>query len=424
MRNDMEKGPIRAALVGAGERGMNCYAPYALTHPDEIQFVAVAEPDTTKRDLFSRKYEIPRDMQFVTWEDLLIRDRFCDALLICTQDSLHFQPAKQAVKKGYSILLEKPVSNKLDECIELTEYVGKENARVHVCHVLRHVPFFKQVKSIIDSGVLGTVISIQHNENVGFFHYAHSYVRGNWRNSTVSSPMILSKSCHDMDLLNWLTGSTCRSIASFGSLRYFTGKNAPVQVPGRCTDGCADENRCPFSAYHYLDPENPFRYIVYSGEDTMGLVKELKTGPYGRCVYRCDNNVVDHQVVIIDFEGGITSAFTMCAFSHETSRTLKIMCTHGEMRGHMERNEIELHDFLTGYVAKITVTHSDSLHSGGDEEIMRDFVRWVRQKDPGGLSVNTIQNAVNSHVMAFAAEESRLSGKTVQINEFYRKYLK
>lgn len=410
---------ITAILIGAGSRGMNAYASYALNHPNEIQFVAVAEPDIEKREKFRKMHGIPEECCFLSWEEIFEKDQFADAVFICTQDRMHFGPAIKSLEKGYHILLEKPISDDINECIILEKCAKKNNRLVTVCHVLRYTEFFTTLKRLLDSSCIGKLVSIQHNENVAFWHQAHSFVRGNWRNSDESSPMILAKCCHDMDILLWLAGADCRYVSSFGSLTNFKKESAPEGAPTKCLDGCPAERDCPYHAAKiYLTEETNWPTSVICNDMSIeARTKALMEGPYGRCVYHCDNNVVDHQVVNMEFKNDVTAAFTMCAFTNDCSRTIKLMGTNGEIRGAMEKDEIEIINFNTGTKQTIHLNKSPAGHGGGDFGIMYDFVRLL-QKDDMNESLTSIRESVLSHIIAFAAEKSRLEKKIIDLDEY------
>lgn len=397
------------------------YSSYALDHPNEIQFVAVAEPDAARREKFCMLHNISEGMCFPSWEELLEKPRMADAILICTQDSMHFSPAVKALETGYHILLEKPMSNDPLECILLGDYANKHDRVFSICHVLRFTSFFAALKKLLDEGRIGRLVSIQHNENVAYWHHAHSFVRGNWRNSKESSPMILAKCCHDMDIMLWLAGADCTSISSFGSLTHFKSECAPDGAPLRCLDGCPAENECPYYAPDvYLTADTGWPAAVISNDTSIeARTKALKEGPYGRCVYHCDNDVVDHQVVSIKFANEVTAAFTMSAFTNDCNRTIKLMGTKGEIRGAMEKNEIEIIDFLSGSKDVISLKEKESRygHGGGDYGIMHDFVQLV-QNDGAKKGLTSVNISVQSHLMAFAAEKSRLEKKVIDIDEF------
>jgi predicted dehydrogenase len=414
---------VTAVLLGAGQRGAGAYAPYAIEYPDELQFVAVAEPDAERRKEFKETHKIEDKYCFNSWEDMLDGPKLADAILICTQDRMHFEPTIKALEKGYHVLLEKPMSNDPSECVIMGEYAKKYNRVFSICHVLRYTPFFQTIKKLLEDNKIGELMSIQHIENVAYWHQAHSFVRGNWRNSTESSPMILQKSCHDMDILQWLVGANCTSISSFGSLGHFKKENAPEGAPERCLDGCPARNECPYYAPKiYIDWKDDWqadvlRKVVSTDTSNEALLKALKEGPYGRCVYHCDNNVVDHQVVNMEFENGVTVAFTMCAFTYEGGRSIKFMGTKGQIRCDMDKNEIEITSFLTGNRESIKLKVGADGHGGGDLRIMRDFLELVRL-DGKKQGITSADKSIQSHLMALAAEKSRLEHRVINIQDY------
>jgi predicted dehydrogenase len=414
---------ITAVLLGAGQRGAGAYATYALEHPEELRFVAVAEPDKARREEFRAMHGLDEAHCFESWQDLLARPRLADAVLVCTQDDMHFEPTVMALEKDYHVLLEKPMSNDAGECIAMGDLALRKNRVFSVCHVLRHTPFFESVKKILDEGKIGDIVSIQHTENVAYWHQAHSFVRGNWRRSEESSPMILAKSCHDMDILLWLVGSDCTKVSSFGSLLHFRKENAPEGAPQHCLEGCPVQDDCPYFAPRiYLDRERGWisdvlRKVVSIDPSDESVMKALEKRPYGRCVYRCDNDVVDHQVVNLEFASGATVAFTMCAFTYEGGRSIKIMGTKGQIRCDMDRNVIETTDFLTHACETLHPEGTAGGHGGGDAAIMRDFVDLVRS-DGKKSGRSAAHLSIQGHLMAFAAETSRLEGRVVEMSAF------
>ncbi len=407
---------VKVALIGAGDRGKDRYGKYIL-ESNEIEIVAVAEPNAIKRAEASLKHKISREMQFESWEKLLELDKFCDGIIIATSDDLHFQPAIQALEKDYHILLEKPMSNNLDEVIAIGEAEKKSKGDVMVCHVLRYTPFYSKLKSLIDSKEIGDVVSIQHNENIGYYHFAHSFVRGNWRNAEKSSPLILAKSCHDMDILLWLAGDKCNSISSYGSLNFFKEENQYENAADRCFD-CNIHLDCEFSAQkHYLPNIGKWPSSTIVPVQTENAINEvLKHGPYGRCVFKCDNDVVDNQVTILKFDNNVTSTFNLCAFTNDISRTIKIMGTKGEIRGKDTINEIEVNIFGKTSI-KLRPEVLEGGHGGGDTGIMNDFVSLLKGSKTKSLTSASI--SVESHVMSFAAEHSRTIGDTVNVEKFW-----
>lgn len=415
--------PITAAMVGAGGRGTFAYGPYALEHPDEIQFVAVAEPDLARRQRFADLHNIPPSRQYTTWEDLLNEGKMADALFNMTQDQMHYESTLGALDVGYDILLEKPMTARLDESVHLVQAAEQQGRLLLVCHVLRYTPFFSTLHDIVASGRLGDIVTVEHRENVVYWHMAHSFVRGHWRNEAESSPMILAKCCHDLDILYWNMGRPAQQLHSFGSLMHFRPENAPPGATRRCTDGCPAAEECPFDARPiYLNLNNtgwPVRAIT---EDLSmeARLHALKTGPYGRCVYDCDNDVVDHQVVNMAFEGGAVVTLVMHGHSHEEGRTMRYDGTCATLRGKSgsSGSRIEIHDHLTGRCVEVPVPESMSGHGGGDHGIMRGFVRVMRGDE---AALTTARESLESHLLAWAAEESRHEGSVVNMNDFRRR---
>ncbi len=408
---------FKAIMIGAGARGIGVYGDYALHHQDEITFVGVAEPDPVRRGYFALQHRLSLENQFSDYLPILEKERFADVCFICTQDSMHLEPAIMAMEKGYHVFLEKPMAVKPEDCIALEEAATKNGVILMIGHVLRYTEFFSQIKEWLEAKEIGELTAIQHNENVGFWHYAHSYVRGNWRNEALSSPMILAKSCHDLDLLIWFAASHPTKIASFGNLKHFCKKNAPEGSPDYCMNGCPAQDECVFFAPKvYLNAPIWMKLPVSNDMSDESLLKVLPTSPYGRCVYRCDNDVVDHQSTTIEFENGVTACFTMSAFTNENMRTIKLMGTKGEIRGHMEKNELILAKFGQ---EPITVRfNGDDIagHGGGDHGIMHDFVKMVSEGKK--LEKADVKASVESHLLAFAAEISRRYDKVVDFSKY------
>lgn len=412
---------IKAILIGAGQRGAQVYGEYALQHPGEIKIVAVAESNTERRDAFVKAQGIEEGCAFEDWHELFSLGKIADCAMICTMDQGHVEPVKEALQLGYHVMCEKPMSPNAKECIEMGQYAERYNRTLTICHVLRYSPFYTKLKEVMDSHIIGDVVSIQHIECVGYWHQAHSFVRGNWRNMEESSPMILQKSCHDMDILAWLIGKPCKAVSSFGSLMHFKESEAPEGAGQYCFKDCKIEDSCPYSAKKiYCEDEEWYsetiRKVVVLEGAQEALKQALQEGPYGRCVYRCDNDVVDHQVVNLEFEGGATVSFTMCAFTYEGSRIMNIMGTRGQIVCDMEKNEIEVRDFLTGNKVYHKIKTSVSGHSGSDDKFMKGFIKTV--ETDGAFTLSSASASVDSHLIALAAEESRVTGKTIYMDEF------
>jgi predicted dehydrogenase len=348
-----------------------------------------------------------------------------DAIIIATPDALHLQPALAAIRHGVSILLEKPICPTEPEVRRLLTAARRHNADITVAHVLRYTAFFARIKELLERGVIGELQTVRHTEQIGYWHFAHSYVRGNWRRMEDSSPMIVAKACHDFDILQWLIGAPCVELNSYGSLGHFTAQNAPEGSTERCDQGCKVERTCPYSAQRiYLEkfpPADRWPHNVVSLDTSAeGLTLALHEGPYGRCVYRCDNDVADHQIVSLRFANGVDANMTVSAFTREDTRTIHLMGSHGEIIGNFTGNEITVADFRIDDVRTSQFTlHSDSTHGGGDDGIMADFIGRVQdrlRRGEAATSLTSLEQSVDSHFMAFAAETSRLRGTAIRLS--------
>lgn len=399
--------PVTAILIGAGNRG-NIYADYGIIHPDELTIVGVADQDAVRNGRFARKHKIDAVNRFYDWQDVFKREKFADAVIIATPDALHAATCLEALDKGYDVLLEKPIGLTEEECRKILEKSRATGRIVGVCHVLRYSPYFRQLKEIITSKTIGDIISVQHMEPIGFSHMAHSYVRGNWHNSTKTSPIILAKSCHDTDILRWLINEPIEDLQCFGGLSHFKIENAPSGSTDRCTDGCAVEGTCPFSALQIYYRDRKRLYVFDLPEQRKNwdyiILKKLKTTDYGRCVYRMDNDQPDHLTVNMRFDKNITATFSMEGLTSYEGRCTRIMGTKGDIVGDMESYTIT--DFRTGHQTSWSL--KTDFHGGGDHRLVQDWVQAVGHQNPAILS-STIDVSVVSHLMAFAAERSRLN---------------
>lgn len=405
-------------LIGAGSRG-TIYANWAHSHGHKIVAVAEIRPDRLAEA--GTRLEVPEAMLFTDAKQLFSLGKVADAAIIATMDRDHYGHVMAALDCGYDILLEKPISPDPRECIAIEEAANRLGRKVTVCHVLRYTNFFTEIKNILDSGELGKIVAIQHAENIGNFHMAHSFVRGNWRNDKLSSPIIMQKSCHDLDILLWLTGAHCKKVAAFGSLSYFKEENAPAGSSDRCLT-CPVAESCRFDAQKaYLPGLGGWPTDVVCLEQTEeALMEALKEGPYGRCVYRCDNNVCDHMSIILEFDNDVTATFSLTAQTSACHRTLHIMCEDGEIVADDGQKQI----IVTHHVSNqsetfqqrvINVRTNGSGHGGGDAGIMEDFTKSLGVH---AESRSSISRSVESHLMACAIEESRLTGTVVELDKF------
>jgi predicted dehydrogenase len=356
---------------------------------------------------------------FSDWRDLLsnIPSDEIDAVIIATQDTMHKGAILETLKKNVHILCEKPIVTNPKDADEIIQHAKDFSKVFVVSHVLRFSPFYTRVKEILSRKEIGDLIGIEMSENVGHIHMSHSYVRGQWSNSEKSSPMILAKSCHDMDILLYLTESNCESLSSYGDLYHFKKENAPVGATPRCTEGCPHVKTCPYAAQKiYLGDNIGWPVSVITTDLSIeGRLKALREGPWGSCVYHCDNNVVDHQTVNAKFQNGVIATFTMSGFTMKTHRSLRLMGTEGELIGDMEDGIITIHHFGSRDTKNIKIDTKPEGHSGSDELFVGDFVRYV--KSNSSQNGTGLHDALQSHYMAFAAEESRLNnGKSMNLN--------
>jgi hypothetical protein len=410
---------ITISVVGAGSRAgayLNALERY---YPGQFRVVAVAEPRKTQQELYREKYQIPEEMIFDGYEEFNKQPRLSDVVLIATLDDAHFQPTMAAIEKGYDMILEKPIAITLPEILAISK-AGEEHPDqlIAICHVLRHSPFFRKIKEIIDHKYLGNVIDIQHNENVGYFHFAHSYVRGNWRNTEIAAPFVVAKSCHDFDILLYLLRDKhCRKVASMGSLTFFNHRHYDEKVMApRCAD-CRIEDQCPYSALKIYGSKK-IRSVVFDDSSVEALKRDLEKSNYGRCVFNCDNNVPDHQVTILEFDDGVHATFNLSAFTDRIHRSLKVMCEYGEIRAIETKKEIEITHFGRTEKEIIQIDPLEGGHGGADTGFIKSFMDTYLY---GKKFDSTLAMSIESHVMAFAAEESRLrGGEMLDLNEYLK----
>lgn len=402
-------------IIGCGGRGLG-YTFNIKKYGKGVKVVGLVDPNP-ERIIKARKIfpEINDSMIFDDWESFVKAGKIADAVVIATQDQMHTKPAIACANLGYHILLEKPMAPTAEECREIVEAVKKNNVIFSVCHVLRYTKFFQMLKEMIEKKVIGDLVTIQHFEHVGYWHMAHSYVRGKWRNTKESSFMLLAKSCHDIDILRYLVGRPCKKVQSFGSLKHFRKENKPTEAgDARYCIKCHHEAQCPYSAVkiYFLDHFNqgnkgwPVSVLVdeVTGEN---VIQAISTGPYGRCVYECDNDVVDHQVVNLEYEGGITASFTMSGFNIG-NREIIIQGSRGMIRGDLVGKKIVITDFLTNETKTIDVTPLvDDFHGGGDDGLMIEWLRALVINDKSLLTTGP-DEALESHLTVFLAEESRI----------------
>ena len=410
------------AIIGAGDRGSR-YARI-LTDLELGSVVGIAEPIDERRLDVASSAAVPPEGQFRDWRDMLARPRFADAVVVSTRDDRHHEPTIAALLAGYHVLVEKPMATTEAEASQMVLVAERAGRILAVCHVLRYTAYTTVLRDLIDAGTVGDIVSVEHLEPVGWWHHAHSYVRGNWRREDESTFMLMAKSVHDIDWLAHIVDLPAARVSSFGSLMHFRPENRPAGAADRCLD-CGVEPSCPYSAPRLylscLQPDRPNRWplsVVTSSRTREGVLSALREGPYGRCVYGCDNDVVDHQVVGIEYQGGATASFTMVAFSPHMFRRTRIFGSHGSLEG--DGTSIRLTDFRTGRESLIDVPTSggpgaDDGHGGGDEGLVRAFTQAVRS----GRSAPYLASAAESlasHRLTWSAERARLTGTVVELN--------
>ncbi|UVQ44707.1 Gfo/Idh/MocA family oxidoreductase [Parabacteroides faecis] len=398
--------PLTAVIIGAGGRG-NVYAQYADQYPGSLQIVGVSDINEFRREKMGDRFSVKASYRFGDWSEVFKQPKFADIVFITTPDNLHYEPCMKALEMGYHVLLEKPAAQTEKECTDILKQSRKYNRIVAICHVLRYAPYFKALKKTVDSGKIGELVSIQHLEPIERIHFSHSYVRGNWNNSKNTTPAIISKSCHDLDILRWIVGKPCKEVTAFGSLSYFKSSKAPKGAAKRCLD-CPIEAQCAFSAKKiYYDRRTWLHVFDLSGDKQQQgeqILSYLRTSDYGRCVFHSDNDQPDHFIMNMKFEDDVTVAFSMEALTSYGGRRTRIMGTKGDIVGDMQIFTIT--DFLTGKQEKWGTDINDG-HGGGDLRLIRDLL-WAVDKGDELLLTSTIDASIESHVMGFKAEEARL----------------
>ena len=412
--------PVTLAIIGAGGRGSG-YARYATEHADRAHVVAVAEPRDAYRDRLVAQHNIAPEHTFTDWRDAAAAPKLADAVLICTQDTMHVEPAVAFAKAGYHILLEKPMAPDDAGCRQIVTAVREAGVQFAVAHVSRYTPYTQRLKALLEDGAIGDIVCLQRLEPVGYWHQAHSFVRGNWRNEAQASPMLLAKSCHDLDWIRHIMGVPCQAVSSFGSLKHFRLEEAPEGAADRCLD-CTVEADCPYSAKRfYLDKlandQLGWPLDVLTPEPTEpNVMAALRDGDYGRCVYKSDNDVVDNQVVSMEFEGQRSASFTMTAFTEAAGRRTEIFGTRGHIRG--DGRHLQIFDFLSNETEQIDTEATDHSilggHGGGDFGLMDNFVRAVSTGDSSHI-LSGPEETLETHLMVFAAERARHERRVVDV---------
>lgn len=461
---------ITAVLVGAGNRGKDAYGDWALKHRQEIRFVAVAEPNPERRNLFAAAHSIPPERCFRGWDELFAAGKLADLCFVATQDRHHTGPALGALALGYHVLLEKPMAVTEQDCRRLVTASEQAGRQLRVAHVLRYTSFFSTVKKALSKGLIGKIVNINHSENVSYWHFAHSYVRGNWRRADEASPVVLAKTCHDLDLLYWLIGAPALRVSSFGGLTFYRPENAPPGAARRCLEGCPHLGSCQWSAPRiYLQAEPLLqtgtrsrsffkRLLAGAALHRPGLIRGLSRllppletlvnwdqwpvstitdqpssreakrqalleGPYGRCVFYCDNDVNDHQVVNIDFAGGVTATLTVHGFASFEGRWIRIEGTDGTLFGKFTSEHQKIIAYDHHKVRKRVLLDLDldlRSHAGGDDGLMKSLLASFNGGSATAEDLDALTSArasLESHLLAFAADRSQQEKRIIDMDE-------
>jgi len=414
-------GKVKIAIIGVGARGRHTHGRN-IFNSSMADVVAIVEPRDDRRQAAKEDFHLPGEACYRTLDEFIKAPKLADAAIIATQDRFHHEHAVAALRAGYDILLEKPIATTLEDCEDIANTAKSLGRKAAVCHELRYAPFYKAARRAISDGIIGEPVNITAMECVCYWHQAHSFVRGNWGNSADSVFMLLAKCCHDLDLIAWLMGKPAERVSSFGSLTHFKEENAPKGSASRCTENCAAKEACPYNSERFyvegLRHNKGWPINVLTEDLTEeGIREALRSGPYGRCVYRCDNDVVDHQVVNMRFAGGGTASLTMSGLTHRGDRELNIMGTKGEIYGSLGENKLTVAPF--GQEPRVLDLNKEILgsadHGGGDELLMDDFIRYIAGEPYDSVSMTGMDVSLQSHRIAFAAEQSRLTGQTVEV---------
>ena len=414
---------LTVAIVGAGGRGWG-YQGYGKRFPGTMKVVAVADLLPFRRERMARAWKIPAERCFCDYRELLAaseKGKLADILMVTLPDHLHRDATIKGMELGYDVLVEKPMAQSSKECLDMLAKQKETGRIVGVCHVLRYAPYYEAIKSAIDRGLVGEIMSIQHTELVDMIHTSHSYVRGNWRNSKIATPMVISKCCHDLDLVNWFIGARCTHVSAEGELRYFIPKNRPAGTPARCTDGCPHEKDCIYSALKTYVRQRRWTVpldLPPNATDEQ-VTKILAASPYSRCVFACDNDQPEQYAAALRFENGVSVAFSYEALSRVGQRRTRIIGTKGMIEG--DGISFRLTELATGKNWDWNVEIQDipgykaQGHGGGDFRLVRDFLMAVDKHDPSQLT-SSLEASVESHLIGFACEESRLTGKKIRLH--------
>jgi len=440
--------PVRFALFGAGTRGELDLGYFFKKNRKKLQYWAVAEPDPVRRKYFVERFKIPEENIFKDWKDLLEKPKLADAIINALPCRMHHESTIAALKAGYDVLLEKPIAHTPGECVHLYNASKKYKQKLAVVFENRYNKIYQETKRLLERGVIGRLMNVTCDESIGYFHYILSYVRGIHSRAEEGNSFMIAKGIHDTDLLTWFIGAKASKISSFGDLSFFTEENAPIGAPERCTEDCPVQEECIFDAMkQYYKPgrmsiplklalsqslkdlvdvirDKRFRTLastITRDLSKSNILKVLQEGSHGKCVFHSDNGVCDHQTTSIEYENGVTVSFSLSAFSLIWERLLDFRGSKGEINSKDFSGQLELRTYNPAKIKKKRIRFRGLHHGGGDEYLLLDFARAVQSDDPNEKSLTDIKNCIESHLIALAAEEARLSDKVINMETFRRK---
>lgn len=423
----------KVVLIGAGNRGFS-YVSHMKTMEDKFEVVGVADAIPERCEEIRKMWNFSEDACYKSWEELLNQPKFADIAIISTMDNMHYAPAMKAIEAGYHLLLEKPVAQTVQECADIANAAREHQVKVLVCHVLRYTPFYKAIKQLVMENTIGDIQSVVAVEAVGNIHQSHSYVRGDWHREEETTPMLLAKCCHDLDIIQWLIDQPCNKVSSFGKLSYFIPENAPSGAPERCIDGgCPNEDTCPYNCkkIYFNNPATSWmRQAVGRGfsqdiqPDDEAVSEGLQHTNFGACVYHANNDVVDHQVVNMEFANGATASLTMNAFN-EGGRYIRLFGTKGELYANASDTQINVYTFADCKTRTISIEETEESiaggHGGGDYGIVQELYEYMSGTYTGYCAAD-IDTSVKNHMIGFAAEKARHDDTVENVSSFSKKY--
>lgn len=404
---------VKLAIIGAGVRGRYTYGEFIKKNNDICEVVAVVETKIGRRNKFKEIFDLPEDKVFEHIDDFFEKEKMADAVIVCSKDDTHFLIATKALQKGYHVLVEGPVANNLDKLVHLKDLCENNKDKVFMAAMpYRYSNLFLKLKEIIESKDMGTLVNISYNSYIGYDKYVHNFVRGNWRLDSDSAPLILTNSCYDLDILEFLINSTCEKISSFSELNHFTRRNLQLDMSELCIR-CSKDKECPYFAQKiYLDNEEMSK-SVHINPTKENIEEILKEGQYGQCVYSCDNNVSDNLISILKFKNNITATLNISAFTKEENKDIRLMFTHGEVCANLKDSTISIKKFIDDKEIIVKIQKDNA-----DEKLIKDFISKIKNNSLNNLKSSVI-STISSHITGFACEFSTVSESVVDVDEFW-----